>query len=90
VFRVLLFSPVAVPLWFVSMSVPWEVAMLFVYLFAMLMCVSVVYGCVVLLSLCSMPADLLFVFICTGFIALCVWSLYMMFHAARDELVYWF
>ena len=64
--------------------------MLFIYLFAMLVCVSVVYGSIVLLSLCSMPSDLLLAFICTGFIALCTWGAYSLFHAAREELVYWF
>ena len=66
--------------------------MLFVYVVAISLCVSVLFGCVALLSVggvwCASHVLAIFVLLCVC--VLCTWATVTMFNAARAELVYWF
>ena len=66
--------------------------MLFVYLVALSMCVSVLVGAVVLLTVSGVwvMSHTIAIALLFGVIALCSWATVALFNAARDELVYWF
>ena len=66
--------------------------MLFVYLFAMCVCVSIAVGSIVLLSVSGawVVSHTLGLFVLVCVLVLCSWAIVALFHAAREELVYWF
>jgi hypothetical protein len=66
--------------------------MLFVYIVAVVMCLSILIGSVVLLSVSGVwvASHTIAIALLLGIIALCSWATVVLFNAAREELVYWF